>query len=71
MNLEEVNYIECKTTCVSRTEDREINQWGTANMQKNVTTPNFLTMWLKRVRLCNACITYPFLVLAKNIAEWK
>ena len=28
VNFHEINFIECKTRCMSKTEERETNQWG-------------------------------------------
>ena len=42
MNLYEINSIECETRCESRTEEREINQWGDSKHTKtNHDDPNF------------------------------
>ena len=42
MNSHDINCIQCKNRCVSRTEEREINQWGDSeHMKINYDYPNF------------------------------
>ena len=43
MHLHKINAIQCKTQCVPRTEEREINQWcDSKDIKINYDDPKFL-----------------------------